>query len=427
KLLQEMDNPNTTMEEYVQFETEIALRHAIIYDDALKLESNFSSKPALNYELINSVNLENKTSLPERDYEEYNFISEIKALKKRFSKKEKFNILNIDEDLFSYENSSDKNLQLDKGNDDDKIVKLDTEYPIRRIDMALPLRNERHEWLRFDTQGYTEEEQLDFETRLDKLYYRKVHRVLTLDFEGLIEDLDMDMTERLRIVDEMETDGFRAYWADCLRGIASKVALADYWTRISSSGDFLGSAPSYILIRVPLRMLCHRLIAFNIFDRGQAPEKVTTNDLFYLRSMDEGTVVNVPYLLVIREQSLQTLTVEVRELPTIDKYELIRLRMCERLLDVGKRMFRLIQHLNKGHRCLKQSLLRLLHRGCRELRSRMTELMEQRGMKYQGYNGRILADTHLEYERHKVMQMTDYADDRLCRYLSSADSDLTLA
>ncbi|GKA92929.1 hypothetical protein Tco_0814854 [Tanacetum coccineum] len=64
-------------------------------------------------------------------------------------------------------------------------------------DMALPLRNERHEWLRFDTQGYTEEEQLDFETRLDKLYYRKVHRVQTLDFDGLIEDLDMDMTERL--------------------------------------------------------------------------------------------------------------------------------------------------------------------------------------------------------------------------------------
>ncbi|GKA26695.1 hypothetical protein Tco_0712804 [Tanacetum coccineum] len=273
KLLQEMDNP------------------AIIYDDALKLESNFSSKPALNSELINSVNLENKTSLPERDYEEYNFISERKALKKRFSKKEKFNILNIDEDLFSYENSSNKNLQLDKGNDNDKI------------DMALPLRNERHEWLRFDTQGYTEEEQLDFETRLDTLYYRKVHRVQTLDFDGLIEDLDMDMTERLRMQhknvdgEEIETGGFRAYWADCLRVIASKAALADYWTGIFFSGDFLGSAPSYTLIRVHLRMLCHRLIAFTISDRGQAHEKVTTNDLFYLRSMDEGTVVNVPYLL----------------------------------------------------------------------------------------------------------------------------------
>ncbi|GKE51546.1 hypothetical protein Tco_1551181 [Tanacetum coccineum] len=31
--------------------------------------------------------------------------------------------------------------------------------------------------------------------------------------------------------------------------------------------------------------------------RGQTPEKVTATDLFYLRSMDEGMAVNVPYLL----------------------------------------------------------------------------------------------------------------------------------
>ncbi|GJR44330.1 hypothetical protein Tco_1312433 [Tanacetum coccineum] len=30
---------------------------------------------------------------------------------------------------------------------------------------------------------------------------------------------------------------------------------------------------------------------------GQALEKVTATDLFYLRSMDEGMAVNVPYLL----------------------------------------------------------------------------------------------------------------------------------
>ncbi|GKE93777.1 hypothetical protein Tco_1574872, partial [Tanacetum coccineum] len=94
-LLQEADNPGTTMKEYVQFETERALRNckvynwetakygkinwflddvdvnvlkffktkfpAIVYNDALKLESEFSSEPALN----SDINLENETSLPE--------------------------------------------------------------------------------------------------------------------------------------------------------------------------------------------------------------------------------------------------------------------------------------------------------------------------------------------------------------------------
>ncbi|GJV95669.1 hypothetical protein Tco_1547246 [Tanacetum coccineum] len=35
----------------------------------------------------------------------------------------------------------------------------------------------------------------------------------------------------------------------------------------------------------------------SISGRGQALEKVTATDLFYLRSMDEGMAVNVPYLL----------------------------------------------------------------------------------------------------------------------------------
>ncbi|GJR41600.1 hypothetical protein Tco_1309703 [Tanacetum coccineum] len=57
---------------------------------------------------------------------------------------------------------------------------------------------------------------------------------------------------------------------------------------ISSAVDFLSTIPTYTLIRVPLRRLCHRLIAFSIAGRGQTTEKVTTTDLFYLRSMDKG-------------------------------------------------------------------------------------------------------------------------------------------
>ncbi|GKD47313.1 hypothetical protein Tco_1271958 [Tanacetum coccineum] len=65
---------------------------------------------------------------------------------------------------------------------------------------------------------------------------------------------------------------------------------------ISSTRDFLGTAPSYTLIRDLILRLCHRLIAYSIAGRSQAPEKVTVTDLFYLRGMDAGSV-NVPYLL----------------------------------------------------------------------------------------------------------------------------------
>ncbi|GKA60919.1 hypothetical protein Tco_0760326, partial [Tanacetum coccineum] len=81
------------------------------------------------------------------------------------------------------------------------VFVLDRNIEMDNPDMTIPPRNERHEWLRFDTQGYTKEEIHDFETRLGKIFYRKVHRVQTLDFDRVaeIEDLDMDITERLRM------------------------------------------------------------------------------------------------------------------------------------------------------------------------------------------------------------------------------------
>ncbi|GKD88373.1 hypothetical protein Tco_1363880, partial [Tanacetum coccineum] len=80
------------------------------------------------------------------------------------------------------------------------------------------------------------------------------------------------------------------------RLIPDKGDLRDYWLQISSDRDYLGPAPSYLLIRDPVRRLCHRMTAYTISGRGQAPEKVTGIDLFYLRSMDHGTI-NVPHLL----------------------------------------------------------------------------------------------------------------------------------
>nr|GEX55326.1 hypothetical protein [Tanacetum cinerariifolium] len=94
----------------------------------------------------------------------------------------------------------------------------------------------------------------------------------------------------LHTAKEMDSDGFVAHWAENAREITTKGDLSAYWTRISSNGGFLNKVPSYTLIRDLLKRLCQRLIAFSIAKRSQAPKKVTTTDLFYLRSMDNGAV-----------------------------------------------------------------------------------------------------------------------------------------
>nr|GEX48057.1 hypothetical protein [Tanacetum cinerariifolium] len=90
---------------------------AIVYNDALKLKFDLSFEPTFNHD----TNQENETSLLESNCKGINSKVERKALKKQFSKTEKFNIFNIAKDLFFYEIPSTNNLQLEKGIDDDKI------------------------------------------------------------------------------------------------------------------------------------------------------------------------------------------------------------------------------------------------------------------------------------------------------------------
>nr|GEV31228.1 putative reverse transcriptase domain-containing protein [Tanacetum cinerariifolium] len=130
--------------------------------------------------------------------------------------------------------------------------------------------------------------------------------------------------------------------ADSSRVIASKADLRDYWIGISSSGDFLTRVPSYTAIREPLKRLCHRLIAVTITRRGWAPKKVTTTDLYYLRSMDEGTDVDV--------RGGHQIDAEVAQGGA-----------------AGEKVSRLIQHSSGLLRCLRLLSLHLglCHRGCK--------------------------------------------------------------
>ncbi|GKA42119.1 hypothetical protein Tco_0734779 [Tanacetum coccineum] len=138
---------------------------------------------------------------------------------------------------------------------------------------------------------YTEEIRRSYEQRLETIWNRPVNRVHVLDFEGLTAEMRQDLAVRLRMVYSGEEQQ-----AGSDRLIPDKGDLGDYWMEILSDKDFLGPAHSYVLIRDPVRRLCHRMITYSISGRGQAPEKVTGVDLFYLHSMDRRTT-NVPHLL----------------------------------------------------------------------------------------------------------------------------------
>ncbi|GJY38638.1 hypothetical protein Tco_0425002 [Tanacetum coccineum] len=284
--------------------------------------------------------------------------------------------------------------------------KLDTPYPMK-VDMPYSVIDQN------SVKGGFQPERL-----------AQVNRVYVLDFEGL--------------TDEMETDG------------------------IVSDGDFLGAIPSYTYIWDPLRRLCHRLIAFNFSGRGQTPKKVTATNLFYLRSMDEGTAVNVPYLLaqylfryaegrkqgammsggqfvlrltehfgLLTEERLRGLTVVVYNLPMIDMDELVKLWICDRLGDTWALVARAPEKQQApqapsaapGPRTMPQRIQRLEEEVCgvreslaeqRVLLGRMsseqsrlsswvadniTQLLNQSGESYVRFDGRIMVTSHASYQR----------------------------
>ncbi|GKB09389.1 hypothetical protein Tco_0837701 [Tanacetum coccineum] len=182
---------------------------------------------------------------------------------------------------------------------------------LSEINMApLPAVDQRHPWLRYQVKGYTEGIVRRFGSEVeDGVYWRGATGVRESCLEETIRDLSTfggirrRMTWRQFILElglhteqEMERAGFDAYWDGSDRVIPDKGDLRDYWIEISSGTDFLGLAPSYVLIRDHVRRLCYKMIAYSISGRGQAPEKVTGVDLFYLCNMDRGTT-NVPHIL----------------------------------------------------------------------------------------------------------------------------------
>ncbi|GKF71216.1 hypothetical protein Tco_0207330 [Tanacetum coccineum] len=134
----------------------------------------------------------------------------------------------------------------------------------------------------------------------------------------------------LHTTEEMKSAGFGAYWAESAGQIPDKGDLSAYWVGISSTGDFLGTTPSYTSIKDPMLRPCHKRM-----DVGSVniPYLLTRYLRMFASGRKRGAMISegqfVAHLAehfgLFIEQRLQGLTVIVRDLPVIDMAELVRL------------------------------------------------------------------------------------------------------
>ncbi|GJT64389.1 hypothetical protein Tco_1015869 [Tanacetum coccineum] len=258
------------------------------------------------------------------------------------------------------------------------------------IDMApLPAADQRHPWLRYQIKEHTKGIRHSYEQRLETIWSRPVNRVYVLDFEGLTAEI---RAFSLRIYSGEEDDLEEVYL-----GIGVT----------HGAGD----------------------------GRGWAPEKVTGIDLFYLRSIDRGTI-NVPHLLtqylfrhakgrksearlsgghfirrlamhfeLVSDDGLRGLQVVTRELPLIDLHELGRLHICMRYgqaaEDAALEILAPAQAppplpLAPQPRTMSQRIERLEE-----------ELMDASGQTYQPFDGTLVGSSGLSFRRCVMPRTSD--------------------
>ncbi|GJR19991.1 hypothetical protein Tco_0968518 [Tanacetum coccineum] len=340
-----MDNPDITMEEYIQLEAEKSQFPAIVYKDASTSEPEVSFEPTVTPRCDKKVDFNFKISFAKSDDEDYTFIydktsfsykliyvndvksdsedvnDEINISSEGIAIKPSNSVIDANVDAHSYE--FDENFE---ANHDIHHTRYGCNY--RSGYPAKVRASEKWKCIKLSSLPVEEKsKKLDTFTKAANLMIWHNYLLEIRDSYGLdmrdkstptisfrISRRGWAITDRLRIehtdaqgqvmftsrawrrlfkirrplVKELILELFSTYrFAD---------GVLDLDTGISSSGDFITMVPSYTAITEPLRILCHRLVTFTVARRGQAPEKVTTTDLYYLRSMDEG-MVNVPYLL----------------------------------------------------------------------------------------------------------------------------------
>ncbi|GKB83163.1 hypothetical protein Tco_0950058, partial [Tanacetum coccineum] len=72
--------------------------------------------------------------------------------------------------------------------------------------MALPPRDQRHQYLRYKGLQYSDADIVDFEARLARIYMREVHRVQVFDFGGLSDLMAEGLNARM-LMKHMDAQG----------------------------------------------------------------------------------------------------------------------------------------------------------------------------------------------------------------------------
>ncbi|GKA81123.1 hypothetical protein Tco_0787815 [Tanacetum coccineum] len=246
----------------------------------------------------------------------------------------------------------------------------------------LPAADQRYPWLKYQVEEYTEGIIHIYEQRLETIWSSPVNRVHVLDFEGLTPGIRHDLAVRLRMVYTREGQqvfvshawrrsfGFRAplvrefileflSMSDTEMGldVADKLCFQLGGVRrrmtwrqfilalglhteqeMAEAGDFLGPTPSYVLIRDPVRRLCHKMIAYSISGRGQTPEKYLFRHAERRKSgarLSGGHFIRclAMHFGLVSNEGLRGLQIVTRELLLIDLHELGKLNICSRFGD----------------------------------------------------------------------------------------------
>ncbi|GJR62324.1 hypothetical protein Tco_1504486 [Tanacetum coccineum] len=138
----------------------------------------------------------------------------------------------------------------------------------------LPAADQRHPWFRYEVEGYTPAIVHGYEQRLVTIWSRPVNRVHVLDFAGLTPEMSTcRMSDTIMDLDTADNLCFQ------LGGVRRSMTWRQFILALGlhteqEMAERLCPAPSYVLIQDLVRRLCHRMIAYSISDKGQAPEKV---------------------------------------------------------------------------------------------------------------------------------------------------------
>ncbi|GJZ74261.1 hypothetical protein Tco_0638407 [Tanacetum coccineum] len=325
----------------------------IVYNDALTSKSDFSTEPTLCPQHINEFDLKDKTSLSEYDEVEQNvlYFNDLFTFNIIYPDDLKSDKDNDDNEIDMIQSSGgNKNTQglnklLEASHDKINkvfimksfVMKLNVnimawKYLVNGmlfnliknlyVPFGIPFDPKRYykdgdptrmlRRPRYQGMEYSDQDIADFEERLERIHDKGTHRGQVLDFEGMPELIRDVLYARMRM-EHRDGDGVMVFTSQAwgrvfeTRGPLVRELILEFLSTLRfgevlldldtpSTIQFLGTSPSYTLIRDLVLRLYYRMMAHNIAGKSQAPEKVTVTDLFYLRGLDVRSV-NIPYLL----------------------------------------------------------------------------------------------------------------------------------